>query len=321
MTLPRKHILGILADNLRLRDSVMPLSGRRLTAWARGLNLPRGGETVLYTGHMYQMMPALASLEAGLALAEKIHLTRFMGLGRWVNRLLNVSTFMTWPSGREQRAYDSRLAAIAKRLLQAKVPFGYLYEKELYSGALLHDLGVESGFRDHALKVWNLLQSQGVKRVITVDPHTTDMLREVYPHYCPGYSLEVKNYLEVLAESAARSREAVAGTLNRAVALHDSCLYARVLGIVEPPRQLLDQARCREVVHDNSRAATYCCGGPLESLFPRKAETVARARIEQLVQTGCKSIAAMCPICLHNLRKAAAGKGVEVSDLSELLGA
>jgi hypothetical protein len=317
--IPRKHIIGILADNLRLRGSVMPLSGRRLTAWARGLNLPRGGETVLYTGHMYQMMPALASLEAGLALAEKTYLTRFMGLGRWVNRLLNLSAFMTWPSGREQRVYDSRLAAITKLLLQNKVSFGYLYEKELYTGALLHDLGVESDFRAHVLKVWNLLQSQGVKRVITVDPHTTEMLREVYPRYCPGYALEVKNYLEVLAESGEQRRETVAGVVGRAVALHDSCLYARVLNMVDPPRKLLDQAHYREAAHDNSRTATYCCGGPLESLFPRKAETVAKTRIEQLLQTGCNSVAAMCPICLHNLRKAAVGKGVEVRDLSEVL--
>ncbi|MEW6515602.1 MAG: (Fe-S)-binding protein [candidate division FCPU426 bacterium] len=318
-SLPRKHVIGILADNLRLRGSVMPLSGRRLTAWARGLHLPRGGDTVIYTGHMYQMMPALGSLEAGLALAAKLSLTRLMGLGRWVNRLVDLSTFMTWPSGREQREYDGRLRRIAKRLLAAKVTFGYLYEKELYTGALLYDLGAEEVFRSHAQKVWHLLKAQGVKRVITVDPHTMDMLREVYPRYCPDYRMEVVSYLEVLSQAEAPAAPNAGKMAKECVALHDSCLYARVLDVVEPPRRLLAQDRRPEAEHAQSRAATHCCGGPLESLFPDKAETVARTRFAQLEQTGCKSVAAMCPICLHNLRKAAAGKGIEVRDFSEVL--
>ena len=59
MPMPIGPIIGILTDNLRLRRSVLPLGKRRATAWARGLNIPRGGETVLYTGLMYQMMPSV----------------------------------------------------------------------------------------------------------------------------------------------------------------------------------------------------------------------------------------------------------------------
>ena len=47
MPLPTGDVIGILADNLRLRRSVLPISGRSATRWARGLNLPRGGETVV----------------------------------------------------------------------------------------------------------------------------------------------------------------------------------------------------------------------------------------------------------------------------------
>ena len=52
MSVPIGATLGIFADNTRLRKSVLPLSARKATAWARGLNLPVGGETVLYTGQM-----------------------------------------------------------------------------------------------------------------------------------------------------------------------------------------------------------------------------------------------------------------------------
>jgi len=51
MSLPTKHVLGILVDNLLKRKSVLKLSSRTTTRWARGLKIPRGGKTILYTGH------------------------------------------------------------------------------------------------------------------------------------------------------------------------------------------------------------------------------------------------------------------------------
>ena len=62
MPLAVRDVVGILADNLRLRGSVLPIPTRRATAWARDLGIPRGGETVLYTGQMYQLIPYIERL-------------------------------------------------------------------------------------------------------------------------------------------------------------------------------------------------------------------------------------------------------------------
>ncbi len=62
MPLPTGDVIGILADNLRLRKSVLPLSTKVATKWTEGLDLPRGGETVLYTGMMYQLIPYIEGL-------------------------------------------------------------------------------------------------------------------------------------------------------------------------------------------------------------------------------------------------------------------
>ncbi len=94
MPLPIAPILGILSDNLRRRGSVLPLSKRAATGWARGLDLPRGGETVLYTGHMYQMIPALEVMSAQMAALENSFVTRFFGIGRVLNKFVNLSFFM-----------------------------------------------------------------------------------------------------------------------------------------------------------------------------------------------------------------------------------
>ncbi len=315
MPLPIGDIIGILADNLRLRGSVMPLSRRRLTRWADGLNLPRGGETVLYTGHMYQLMPSIASMESRIAEMEDSWMTKTMGLGRIVNKFMNTSWFMSWPDGADQARFDDRLRNVARLLQAAGVEFGYLYEKELYAGALVCDQGVDEVFQAHARRVYAMLKKHGVKKAITVDPHTTDMLRTVYPKLIPGYDIEVQSYLEVLADSGMAVREA----LDTEVTVHDSCVYARYENVIDQPRALLRRAGATLAEQPDSGALTQCCGGPIESLYPTKAKDIAKKRLEQLKQSGCGKVAAMCPICLLNLRRAANGDGTEVKDISEYL--
>jgi len=315
MPLPIGDVIGILADNLRLRKSVMPLTKRRATRWAKGLSLPMGGETVLYTGHMYQLMVSIAALESRMAGMEDSWLTRTMGFGRKVNRFINTSRFMAWPSSGMQRSFDTRLRNIALLLRAAGVDFGYLYGDELYAGALVCDQGMDDVFRAHARKVQAVLEKHGVKRVITVDPHTTDMLRTVYPKVLEGFGVEVKSYLEVLAQSGMECRAPLDGD----VVVHDSCVYARYENVVDEPRQLLAKAGVTLREQEDSGKATQCCGGPIESLFPSKAKEIAKTRISQLEKSGCKNVAAMCPICLLNLKNAANGNGVGVRDISEYL--
>ncbi|HDD61345.1 MAG TPA: (Fe-S)-binding protein, partial [Chloroflexi bacterium] len=79
MSLPTKHVLGILVDNLLKRKSVLKLSSRTTTRWARGLKIPRGGKTILYTGHMYQLIPAISALAAKMAFFENSWITNFFG--------------------------------------------------------------------------------------------------------------------------------------------------------------------------------------------------------------------------------------------------
>ncbi|HOK88871.1 MAG TPA: (Fe-S)-binding protein [Candidatus Hydrogenedentes bacterium] len=314
MGLPIAEIIGTLSDNLRLRGSVMPLGSGAMTAWARGLDIPRGGETVLYTGHMYQLMPYTAAMEQKLDMLRDTPLIRYMKLGRKINQWINTTRFMPPPPAAVRNAWNRRLRNIARLLRKAGVTFGYLYEKEMYAGALVCDHGMTSVFQAHAAKVYAMLKQEGVKRIITVDPHTTDMLRSTYPKIIPGYDLEVKSYLEVLAERGIDVKQPIAGN----VAIHDSCVYARYENVVEQPRALLKAAGAACVEPEASGKLTHCCGGPIESLYPEKTERIARERMDQLTSTGCDTIAAMCPICLLNLCRVAPGSA-RVIDISDLL--
>ena len=144
MPLPIGHVLGILSDNLKIRGSVLPLSKSAATGWSMGLNIPSGGETVLYTGLMYQLIPAIDALASQMAVFEDSFITRLFGLGRFANKFINLSFFMALTASKEMKQEnDQVLRNIAGMLKKAGVDFGYLYDQELYSWALVYDGGMD----------------------------------------------------------------------------------------------------------------------------------------------------------------------------------
>lgn len=314
MSLPKKHVLGILNDNLKLRKTVLPMSKRALTRWSKGLDLPQGGKTVLYTGHMYQLIPKIAAMAMAMAKFENSWIRKFMGIGRWLNKFINLSRFLGRPKKKDLRAYDLVLRNIAKLLKAAHVDFGYLYGKELYSGALLYDQGVDPAVEMQARRLQKMFKENGVTKVITVDPHTTNMLRHVYPEILPDFDVEVVSYLEELSDKGLPEVDAAAKTMT----IHDSCVYARYEDVVEQPRQLL--GKIGVTLHEPEMAGkmTHCCGGPIESLMPSKAHEIATKRAEQLAATE-PSVAVMCPICMVNLTGAAQGGNTHYVDIANVL--
>ena len=313
MPLPISSTLGILGDNLAKRKSALPLSRRAVSAWARGLDIPRGGETVLYTGQMWQMVPAINAMGRQLGKYENSRSAWLFGFARSMNRLVNLTPLLARTNPQERRAYNERLRNIARLLRAAGVEFGYLYEKDLYTGALAHDEGLDRVFVRHAQYVYRTLKENGVKRVITVDPHTTNMLRSVYPTLLPGFDIEVRSYLEVLWERKMKPLQ----QLGQQVTIHDSCVYARYEGVLEQPRRLLAGGGVTLVEPELSGKLTFCCGGPLETLFPAKSAEIARQRMGQL--SACSpNVVTACPLCLANLNRVVPA-GVTVRDISDYL--
>ena len=313
MPIPVQGTLGMLSDNLRKRRSAMPISRRKATAWARGLGIPRGGPVVLYTGQMFQLMPAINAMSRQLAKMEGSRLAEYMGLARSLNKMVNLTSFIARGTPADAREYDGFLRNIAGLLKRSGVSFGYLYEQDLYAGALAYDEGLDDTLRTHARFVYGILKANGVREVITVDPHTTNMLKTVYPTLIDGFDLSVRSYLDVLAARAPGPGR----NLDQEVTVHDSCIYARREGVLEQPRQLLRASGVRIREAELSGKATQCCGSPIESLFPGKAHELAQKRMDQLV--ACSSrIVTLCPLCLGNLRRVAP-VGVTVQDISTVL--
>jgi Fe-S oxidoreductase len=315
MTLPTGDVIGIMMDNLEKRKSVFPISGGKSIKWSKKLEIPVGGETVLYTGSMYQLLPYMIAAVNRMGSMEDSFLGKFVGMGRFFNKMFNVSAIMFRPKGADHKRFQRIIRDIARLLQQGGIEFGYLYKQEMYAGALAFDMGVDEAFAVHAQRVYEMLKKQGVRSLITIDPHTTNAIRSVYPKIIEGFDIEVKSYLEVLAASDTLQP---INKVEGAITVHDSCVYARYEGVVEEPRRLLERAGYTVKEPRNNGRLTHCCGGPIESLFPTMAHQIGEKRVQELKEANGQSVATMCPICMATLQQAAKGE-LEIEDVSSYL--
>jgi Fe-S oxidoreductase len=309
-------VLGILNDNFEKRKTVFSVSKESLTSWARDLNIKKGTETIIYTGHMYQLMPITKSATSLYENLEESSLMNLAPLGRFVNKFVDLSSMSKYavkPDKNEEERANSCLKNIYKLLKYAGVDAGYLYEDELYVGTLLYDNGIEEPLINQAKMLNKILKNNNVKNIITVDPHTTHMLRNVYKKILPEFDYNVKHYIEVLFEKKIKPQN----KLDMTVAIHDSCVLARYEEVIEEPRTLLNNAGINYVEPELSRKLTHCCGGPIESLFPKKAKEIAAKRANDLLSCS-NTVVTMCPICLLNLKESTPLKD-NFLDLSEIL--
>jgi len=94
-------------------------------------------------------------------------------------------------------------------------------------------------------------------------------------------------------------------------------VLARYEQIIDEPRTLLTRAGLTVREPANTKAMTWCCGGPVEALYPAKARASAERRVAQLRQVAGTGVT-MCPLCLVSLRKGANGT-LPVQDISHYL--
>ena len=316
------EILKFIRDMTLEKYNPLGLSGKDCSKWAEGLNIPKGGETVLYTSCMYQIM------SFGEALTE--FLSKFLGdpttgfpvkFSRFAMKLKVNPVKILSKFGREKR-YDKILLKAVKILEKIGVKFGYLYDEEPYSGTLLYEYGFHDDFSEYAKKVYELFKSRGIRRLIVLDPHTADLLKSVYPEFIEDFDIEVVLFIDLVKQAVDEGKLKLSTREIEKITFHDPCHYSKYLGVVDEPRFVIRSIRGVELVeHPHSRELSVCCGGPIESLYPKLSKFMAKNRVEELLDTGSKKILVACPICLANFERARnlVKNDYEVEDIIELL--
>jgi Fe-S oxidoreductase len=291
------------------------------TEWAKGLDLPREGDTLLFTARMYQMLPYVVQTTDLMASVKPLLATKGINTAlSFGNRLAGERVVRSKAKGEKEITEKSEkiLKGIVAGLRAVGQQPSYLYESEPYSGVLLYDLGLEEEIIPHMNRVYHLFKERGIKKVITVDPHTTFMLKEVYPKHVKDYDLQVSHYLECLQGKPECLKKAGRQSLPQKLVLHDSCVMTRDLGFVEEARKVANAIGLQLFEPENNRLDTACCGGPVEYAFGEISHRISSIRMKELRSVN-RNMLVTCPICLINLGKYSQELGVGVWDMGEIL--
>jgi len=286
----QKHMIAEMITELVLKYKDPLGLKKELTEWSKGLEFENSYETILYTGHIYQLMAYIKKLGEML---------KFLSLD-------NPSfIFSKFYDKKIKERSESQLKNIYILLKKAGVKFSYLGEEEPYPGTLLIDMGYVNEFKQYAQWVTDLFHKKGVKNIITVDPHTYDLLINRYPAYAKGFDFNITHYLDYIGSINFRS------TSTR-VTYHEPCHFVRHANYEEPFKILTSTSKLIMPVHSGKN--TYCCGGPIEAFYPEAADKISQKRFRELKETDAEEIVTACPICYVNL-----AKDDSVKDISEYL--
>jgi Fe-S oxidoreductase len=308
-----KDIIDLIATNVRKTRNPFGVPNSTLNTWGKesGGFTRRPGDALLFTGLMYQAIPYIEATTRHLERLEDTrwaNYLRFGRLSRYVPSFLVGQGFAWMTSRAEKQKFNGILHSVCRVLKKSGVNFFYHPDMDFYSGILLYDLGDQEGFVEHARFVAKNLRLHKVEKIITVDPHTTYALKELYPRYV-GESFEVQPYFTLIQTDRVQERNG-----RPPLTIHDPCFYGRYLKLSEGPRRVLDSLGLKYVDVRNCGDLTSCCGGPAESVSPALNREILERRAAELKERG-GPVVTFCPICLANLIKA----GLPVEDLATLV--
>ncbi|KAA8923549.1 (Fe-S)-binding protein [Thermoplasma sp.] len=278
----------IVEFTMRFRN---PLGVReRCADWASGMEFG-SMETLFYTGNMYQLMAYLRKFGK----IRRIFGHYDESLASFMRRHPSFTVMFRDLYDRDMMERMNRyLRNIVELLRRNGIDFGYLGKEEPYPGTFIYDLGFEREFREYAEYVSEIFRSHGVRRIITIDPHTYEILKYIYPKYV-DFEFEVVYYMDLIETVKVPDRYAV----------HAPCHFSRYFDFNGYVSKVFDVN-----IEENP---TRCCGGPDELLFPEISDRISLRRFEELKSSGLPIVTA-CPICYANL-----AKDDSVIDISEVL--
>ena len=217
--------------------------------------------------------------------------------------------------------------AIAKLFRILGINFGILGEKEKSIGDHVRLAGEFGLFEEIAKSNINELKNYSFEKIITMDPHAFNSLKNEYPKF--NFSKDVIHYTQLIDERLNDIKK-ILHPLNYTVTYHDPCYLGRKNGIYDAPRRIIESIPGIKFVEMyRNRENSFCCGGGGGGIwydsYIKKYVKVrpAEERVLEASKTGANVLLVTCPIDAIMFEDAIKVTGLEgklkVMDISELL--
>jgi heterodisulfide reductase subunit B len=321
--------LTYIADNIISRQNILGVTREQKARWAQGLDLPGQAETIFFAGCGYQFSEKLEALMSLIRNIDKsvIGAELPMRFARFQKKLgLNLPILYSIIFSHKTEDEAKPLVAAVKVLRKLGIKPGYLAADEPCCGAPLYHAGLQTKFAENARQAYKTLKSAGVKQVIGIVPYCTHALAKLFPLYVEGYNLEVRHFLEVVAEKLPELKLRFPRQVR--ATYHDPCQLVRYLQLIDEPRRILKAIEGIELVETAWTKGEWatCCGGGggFETVFPELSQVLAVNRVTELLETKPDIIVTHCPGCVMQLKdglRQLKVEGVEVLDLAEVIAA
>jgi len=198
-----------------------------------------------------------------------------------------------------------------------------LGEDEWCCGSPLLLAGDEHSAKEYARHNVEVLESRGVKRLITGCSGCYRMFKWEYPKLLGSdLKFEVLHTLEYLLEKL-ESGELKPEKTDERVIYHDPCELSRLGGLIEEPRKVLAYLTNDWTEFDEHGIDVRCCGGGglLQASNNEARLAIVKKRLDEAKSLGAEVITSACPSCKLTFVDGARAHGVdiEVLDLVELV--
>ncbi|WP_318508698.1 (Fe-S)-binding protein [Bacillus sp. T3] len=214
-------------------------------------------------------------------------------------------------------SYDNRSQKIAQSFArvmnQAEVKLAILGNEEKNSGDTPRRIGNEFLFQELAIANIETFKKYDVKKIVTIDPHAYNTLKNEYPEF--GLEAEVYHHTELLAKLIKDGKLTPKNQVDESIVYHDSCYLGRYNNVYDAPREILKSipgVKLKET--ERKRENAMCCGagGGLMWMEENTGTRINVARTEQLLETNATTISTGCPYCLTMI-----GDGIKAKEVEE----
>jgi len=186
--------------------------------------------------------------------------------------------------------------ALVAVLDAAEVDFTLLAEEEWCCGFPLLGAGLREHFEDLIEHNITAVRAKGAQTVVFACPSCYQMWREHYPHEFDIY--HVTQYLNQLIAGDRLPLK----KLDLTVTFHDPCDLGRGSREYDAPREVIRAIPGVKLVEmSHNRENCLCCGGGgnLEMIDSKLSGEIAKAKIDEAMETGAQAVVTACQQCVR----------------------